>query len=177
MQESNENIVILGNGPAAYMAGIYAATANMNPLIIQDQQSALFNIEGVDKVAGLLNCETKDEYLDLMKEQAKRFDVRIIETTILKCNFNNFIEIETKEGKYKCKALIIDNNDILNTLIKEEKYFENGYIKCDKKTTRTPIDGLFVCGDAREKIKEAILLSSSGCMAALDAKEFIECEK
>ncbi|KAM0687425.1 hypothetical protein COBT_001338 [Conglomerata obtusa] len=168
-----EDIVIIGNGPGAYVAGIYAATANTNPLIIIDPSSSISEFKNVNKIAGLVECTNNDQYLVLLKEQAQRFNVRFTNQAIREIYFGKNIKIVTDNEEISTKACIIDDLCIARRILHSDLLNESN-VFCEDKSTITPIPGLFVCGSAREVMKEAILFSASGCMAALDAKEHIE---
>ncbi|KAM0674492.1 hypothetical protein GVAV_002107 [Gurleya vavrai] len=169
-----ENIVIIGNGPGAYVAGIYAATANLEPLIIEFESSESNNYSGVDKIGGVLNCKLPKEYTDLVREQAKRFNVRFETHKINEIYFGKNIKLIFKEKEIITKALIIDDLEIAKQVLHVDLFNEEGLVITEDKTSQSVIPGLFICGSAREINKEAILLSASGCMAALDAKNYIE---
>lgn len=168
-----ENVVIIGSGPGAFMAGIYAATANLNPIIIQEKTKSTEEFEGVNKIAGL-TCDTNQRYLELLYEQAKRFNVRFLCNTVQEVYFGKQIKIIFETGELNAKTCIIDDHEIAKRVLHVDLFKKEDVVFCEEKSTLTILPGLFACGNAREMHKEAILMTASGCMAALDAKDYIE---
>ncbi len=101
------NIVIVGSGPAGLTAAIYAARANLSPILFTGQeiggQIALTN--EVENYPGFPEGITGPELVDLMQKQAKRFGARIeidfvtevnLKTHPFKVTTQNGLELETK---------------------------------------------------------------------------------
>lgn len=80
---NRENIVIIGSGPAAWTAAIYAARANLSPLVIEGEPSRtmipggqLMTTTEVENFPGFPDSVTGPELVERMKQQAMRFDTR-----------------------------------------------------------------------------------------------------
>ncbi len=106
-----ENVVIIGSGPAGLTAAIYAARANLSPLVLTGQeiggQIALTN--EVENYPGFPEGITGPELIELMQQQAKRFGARIEIDVVTQVDFKSHpFKIKTQnEVEYEAKTAIV----------------------------------------------------------------------
>lgn len=105
-----ENVVIIGSGPAGLTAAIYAARANLSPLLLTGQeiggQIALTN--EVENYPGFPEGITGPELVELMQKQANRFGARIEIDFVTEVNLKTHpFQLKTQNGgEYEAKTLI-----------------------------------------------------------------------
>jgi len=85
MPDTPENIVIIGSGPAAWTAAIYAARANLRPLVFEGEAvgtelpgGQLMLTTDIENFPGFPEPVRGDDLMARMKEQALRYDVRVV---------------------------------------------------------------------------------------------------
>jgi thioredoxin reductase (NADPH) len=111
MSEINE-VVIVGSGPAGYTAAIYAARAQLKPIIYEGSVTAggaLMNTTEVENFPGFPTGVMGPELMESMRKQVERFDCKIITDDIVSMKLNGDIK-EVTDGSgntVKAKAVIL----------------------------------------------------------------------
>jgi len=106
------NLVIIGSGPAGYTAAVYAARAQLNPIVYEGSITAggaLMNTTEVENFPGFTEGIMGPELMDNMRNQAKRFGANLITDDIVEMELGG--EVKTlKDGSgnvIKAKAVIL----------------------------------------------------------------------
>jgi len=162
----HHRLIILGSGPAGYTAAIYAARANMNPVIIQGVQPGgqLTTTTDVDNYPGYKDGVQGPEMMEDFKTQAERFGTEIIWDHIEKADFSSrpFL-LHGEDGEYSCDALIIATGASARYLglESEQSFAGRGVSAC------ATCDGFFyrgkevaVIGGGDTAVEEAIYLAN-----------------
>jgi len=103
-------LVILGSGPAGYSAAVYAARANLNPVIITgvEQGGQLMTTTDVDNWPGDVEGLQGPELMDRMLRHAERFDTEVLNDHIHTADLSvRPFKLDGDYGSYTCDALII----------------------------------------------------------------------
>ena len=106
------NVVIVGSGPAGYTAAIYAARAQLEPLIYEGSVTAggaLMNTTEVENFPGFTDGVMGPDLMDNMRKQAKRFGAELITDDIVEMDLDGDIKI-LKDGSgntVKAKSVIL----------------------------------------------------------------------
>ena len=103
-------LLILGSGPAGYTAAVYAARANLNPVLITgiQQGGQLTTTTEVENWPGDAHGLTGPALMDRMKEHAERFETEIVFDHINKVDVSKRpFTLTGDQGTYTCDALII----------------------------------------------------------------------
>ncbi len=136
MEVSKSKLIIIGSGPAGYSAAIYAARANLAPLIVQGIQPGgqLTITTDVENYPGYSDIIQGPWLMDQMKIQAEKVGAIILEDTISSVNFGSKpFKLKGQEGKiYATDSVIIATgaNAKWLGLKSEEKYRGFGVSAC-----------------------------------------------
>jgi thioredoxin reductase (NADPH) len=107
-----ENLVIIGSGPSGYTAAIYAARAQLNPMIYEGSVTAggaLMNTTEVENFPGFIDGIMGPDLMDAMRKQAKRFGANLITDDIVEMDLAGPIKT-LKDGSgntIKAKSVIL----------------------------------------------------------------------
>ena len=111
MSEIND-LVIVGSGPAGYTAAIYAARAQLKPIIYEGSVTAggaLMNTTEVENFPGFADGVMGPELMESMRKQVERFDAKIITDDIVEMKLTGEVK-ELTDGSgntVKAKAVIL----------------------------------------------------------------------
>lgn len=163
---THHKLIILGSGPAGYSAGVYAARANLNPVIITGLQvgGQLTTTTEIDNWTGGKEGLTGGELMDNMKEHAERFGTQLIYDHIHTADLQNRpFTLTGDNGTYTCDALIIATGATAQYLglDSETAFMGRGVSAC------ATCDGFFyknqkvvVIGGGNTAVEEALYLSN-----------------
>ncbi|HLD44556.1 MAG TPA: FAD-dependent oxidoreductase, partial [bacterium] len=122
-----ENVIIIGSGPAGYMAGIYTARAGLAPLLFEGYQSGgqLMITTDIENFPGYPGGVAGPEMMEDLKKQALRFGTRLITQDVSRVDLlQQPFCIESEGKEYFAKALIIATGATASYLnIDSEKKF------------------------------------------------------
>ena len=164
MSNDHHKLIILGSGPAGYAAGVYAARAGLDPIIIAGMQEGgqLTTTTDVENWPGDSKGLQGPELMDRMKKHVEQFDVKVVNDHI------NEVDLRTKPLKligtseYTSDALIIATgaSAMYLGLSSEQNYLGKGVSAC------ATCDGFFykdqevaVIGGGNTAAEEALYLS------------------
>ncbi len=162
----HHELIILGSGPAGYTAAVYAARANLSPVVISGMQQGgqLMTTTDVDNWPGDVSGLQGPDLMERMKNHAERFETNIIFDQI------NEVDLKSKPfslkgdfGSYTCNSLIIATGASARYLglPSEQAFMGKGVSAC------ATCDGFFyrdkkvaVIGGGNTAVEEALYLSN-----------------
>ncbi len=159
-------LLILGSGPAGYTAAVYAARANLNPVMITGMQQGgqLTTTTEVDNWPGDVEGLQGPDLMERMRLHAERFNTEIIFDHIHTADLSERpFKLTGDSGQYTCDALIIATgaSAMYLGLDSEEEFKGKGVSAC------ATCDGFFyrnkpvaVVGGGNTAVEEALYLSN-----------------
>jgi thioredoxin reductase (NADPH) len=165
------NVIIIGSGPAGYTAAIYAARANLSPMMLTSEPKAdqmpggqLMLTTDVENFPGFPKGVQGPELMELMKKQALRFGTEMIEEDVEEVDFipGGPFRLRSTSGWQESRSVIIATGATAKWLqLPDESKFRNrGISAC------AVCDGLFfrnqkvlVIGGGDTAIEEALTLA------------------
>ncbi len=165
-QTKHSRLIILGSGPAGYSAAVYAARANLKPVVITGVQAGgqLTTTVEVDNWPGDVEGLTGPVLMERMQKHAERFDTEIVYDHIHTAELQNRpFKLHGDNAVYSCDALIIATGASAQYLglPSEDTFAGKGVSAC------ATCDGFFyrnqvvaVIGGGNTAVEEALYLSN-----------------
>ncbi|EJL6954090.1 thioredoxin-disulfide reductase [Vibrio cholerae] len=162
----HSKLLILGSGPAGYTAAVYAARANLKPVLVTGMQQGgqLTTTTEVENWPGDAEGLTGPALMERMKEHAERFDTEIVFDHINSVDLSSLpFRLTGDSQEYTCDALIISTGASAKYLglESEEAFKGRGVSAC------ATCDGFFyrnqkvaVVGGGNTAVEEALYLSN-----------------
>jgi thioredoxin reductase (NADPH) len=160
------HLLILGSGPAGYAAAVYAARANLKPVLITGLQQGgqLMTTTEVDNWPGDVHGLMGPDLMARMQAHAERFETEIIFDHIHSAELSQRpFRLKGDNGEYTCDALIISTGATAKYLglESEQRFMGKGVSAC------ATCDGFFfrgqevaVIGGGNTAVEEALYLSN-----------------
>lgn len=168
-------VVIIGSGPAAFTAAIYAARANLKPLLFEGFFSGpsggqLMTTTEVENYPGFPDGITGPELMEKMRAQAIRFGTKILTEDVTKVDFSKrpFL-IQGSEAKVVADSVIIATGATAKRLdvqgTRDGELWQKGVTACAVCDGAAPLfrdKDLYVVGGGDTAVEEAIFLTKYG---------------
>jgi len=168
-------VVIVGSGPAGYTAAIYAARANLNPVLFEGFFSGpsggqLMTTTDVENYPGFPDGVQGPKLMTLFRQQAERFGTRFFKEDVLEVDLqkNPFL-VRGKKSEFEADALLIATGATANRLdvpgTRDGEFWQRGVTACATCDGAMPIfrdKPLFVIGGGDTACEEALFLTKFG---------------
>jgi thioredoxin reductase (NADPH) len=181
---THRRLIIVGSGPAGYTAAVYAARANLSPMLITglEQGGQLMTTTEVDNWPGDVEGLQGPGLMERMRRHAERFATDIVSDHIHHADLSaRPFELRGDRAHYSCEALIIATGASARYLglPSEEKFRGRGVSAC------ATCDGFFfrghrvaVVGGGNTAVEEALYLSNMAAHVTLiHRRERLRAEK
>lgn len=163
--DNHHRLLILGSGPAGYTAAIYAARANLSPVVITGMQQGgqLTTTTEVENWPGGISALQGPDLMIQMQEHAERFETQVIFDHINEVDLDNRPFLIKGNETYTCDSLIITTGASARYLglDSEKAFMGRGVSAC------ATCDGFFyrdqtvaVIGGGNTAVEEALYLSN-----------------
>ncbi|MFD0806082.1 thioredoxin-disulfide reductase [Nocardioides caeni] len=176
MTESTEtrNVIVIGSGPSGYTAAVYAARAQLSPLVFEGSVTAggaLMNTTEVENFPGFRDGIMGPALMDEMRAQAERFGAELVADDVVEVDLTGDVKIvKTATDTYTAKAVILATGSGYRKLDlpDEERLSGRGVSYC------ATCDGFFfreqhiaVVGGGDSAVEEATFLTRFGSKVSL----------
>ncbi|TYK11085.1 thioredoxin reductase NTRC [Cucumis melo var. makuwa] len=166
-----ENLVIIGSGPAGYTAAIYAARANLKPVVFEGFQAGgvpggqLMTTTEVENFPGFPDGITGPDLMDRMRKQAERWGAELFQEDVESIDLKNRpFTVQSSERKVKCHSVIYATGATAKRLRlpREDEFWSRGISACAICDGASPLfkgQVLAVVGGGDTATEEALYLT------------------
>ncbi|MEL7523595.1 MAG: thioredoxin-disulfide reductase, partial [Cyanobacteria bacterium J06553_1] len=174
VEQQIENVVIIGSGPAGYTAAIYAARANLKPLMFEGLQAGgvpggqLMTTTEVENFPGFPEGITGPKLMERMRSQAIRWGTECYTEDVIEVDFaSRPFTVTSGERTVKANSVIIATGATAKRLglPSEKQYWNQGISACAICDGASPIFNgkeLIVVGGGDSAAEEAVYLTKYG---------------
>lgn len=168
-------VVIIGSGPAGYTAAIYAARANLQPVLYEGFLSGpaggqLMTTTDVENYPGFPDGISGPVLVEACRKQAQRFGTSIIQDDVVEVDFSKHpFLVKGKNHSHEALAVIIATGATANRLdipgTRDGEFWQRGVTACAVCDGAMPIfrnRPLFVIGGGDSAVEEATFLTKFG---------------
>ena len=111
MSDQPRNVIIIGSGPSGYTAAVYAARANLEPLVFEGSVTAggaLMNTTDVENFPGFRDGIMGPALMDEMRAQAERFGAELVTDDVVEVDLTGDIKVvKTVTDTYTARSVIL----------------------------------------------------------------------
>ncbi|KAK1278355.1 Thioredoxin reductase NTRC [Acorus gramineus] len=166
-----ENLVIIGSGPAGYTAAIYAARANLKPVVFEGFQEGgvpggqLMTTTDVENFPGFPDGISGPDLMDRMRRQAERWGAELFQEDVEYVNVKSSpFTVRSSEREVKCHTLILATGATAKRLRlpREDEFWSRGISACAICDGASPLfkgQDLAVVGGGDTATEEALYLT------------------
>ncbi|KAG2687147.1 hypothetical protein I3843_09G039300 [Carya illinoinensis] len=166
-----ENVVIIGSGPAGYTAAIYAARANLKPVVFEGYQAGgvpggqLMTTTEVENFPGFPDGISGPDLMDRMRRQAERWGAELFQEDVETIDVKSSpFTVQSSERKVKCHSIIFATGATAKRLRlpREEEFWSRGISACAICDGASPLfkgQVLAVVGGGDTATEEALYLT------------------
>ena len=193
--EEIRQLIIIGGGPAAYTAAIYAARADLHPLVIEGSLwgGQLMQSATVENYPGFVDGIDGPELVAAMRAQAARFGADLLTEDVTQVELQSggpgggIKRIWVGERLYQARMVIIATGTTPGSAPEERSPNSQlfaGQLQMDWQGRLTTVpgctmtigaQGVYAAGDVADSTyQQAVTAAASGCMAAMDVLRHIE---
>lgn len=170
-----KKVIIVGSGPAGYTAALYAARANLHPVLFEGFFSGpaggqLMTTTEVENYPGFPTGITGPDLMDAFRRQAERFGTVLLREDVNEVDLSTHpFKVKGSKHEYLADALIVATGAMANRLeipgAGEEGFWQKGVTACAICDGAMPIfrnKELFVIGGGDSAVEEATFLTKYG---------------